>query len=131
MIDWLYTKEPLEFDDNVRIALSSELPDEYKTDKYLKAVCIIVHRLSNMPWYTQEQLIKEIELNKEELIKVNKVIRDSDYLQTLITKKGLGRKYWNTMSPFSNSTKSVINHQYQFPIRIAMFPGRSSARTIN
>ena len=125
MIDWLYKKEPLEINNNVRGILSAELPIEYKTDKYLNAVCIIVHRLSNMPWYTQEQLIKETDLNKVELIQINKIIRDSEYLQDLITQKGLGRKYWNTMSPFSNSTKTVINHQYQFPIRIAMFPGIS------
>ena len=125
MINWLYTKEPLDANVNVRNIISTIMPFEYEMDKYIDAVCIIVHRLSNMPWYTQELLMKETELNKPELIQINKIIRDSDYLQHLITKKGLGRKYWNTMSPFSNSTKSVINHQYQFPIRIAMFPGIS------
>ena len=88
MKEWLYTKEPLDINDNMRNMILATLPFEYKKDKYINAVCIIVHRLSNMPWYTQELLMKETELNKEELIKINKVIRDSDYLQHLITKKG-------------------------------------------
>ena len=107
MINWLYTKEPLDANVNVRNVISTILPFEYEMDKYIDAVCIIVHRLSNIPWYTQELLMKETELNKPELIQINKIIRDSDYLQLLITKKGLGRKYWNTMSPFSNFTKNV------------------------
>ena len=41
----------------------------------------IVHRLSEMPWYTQEQLLKETSLTKAELITLNSFIRYSDFLQ--------------------------------------------------
>ena len=65
MKEWLYTKEPLDINDNMRNMILATLPFEYKKDKYINAVCIIVHRLSNMPWYTQELLMKETELNKK------------------------------------------------------------------
>ena len=127
MKEWLYTKEPLDINDNVRNMILDVVPSEYKMDKYIDAVCIIVHRLSNIPWYTQELLMKETELNKKELIKINKVIRDSDYLQHLIIKKGLGRKYWNTIIPLLNtgSIQSVIENKYNFPLRLGIYPGIS------
>ena len=125
MKNWLYSENPLDIDDNTKNIIFDNLPIKYRTDKYLNAVIVIVHRLSNIPWYTQEEVLDEINLNKDELIKLNEVIRESVFLQDLIIKRGLGRKYWNTISPFSNLTKNVINHKYNFPFRIAIFPGLS------
>ncbi len=87
----------------------------------------IVHRLSEMPWYTQEQLLKETSLTKAELITLNSFIRYSDFLQEMILHNGLGRKYWNTIIPYVKSGKvdKVINYEYDFPLRLALFPGMS------
>ena len=72
--NWLYSENPLGIDDNTKNIILDNLPIKYRTDKYLNAVIVIVHRLSNLPWYTQEEVLSEINLNKDELIKLNKVI---------------------------------------------------------
>ena len=88
---------------------------------------IIIHRLSNMPWYTQEQLLSETELSKSELIELNSIIRKSDFLQNMITKEGLGKKYWKTIMPLLNMDfiKNVLENKYNFPLRIGIYPGIS------
>ena len=84
MKNWLYSENPLDIDDNTKNIIFDNLPIKYRTDKYLNAVIVIVHRLSNIPWYTQEEVLDEINLNKDELIKLNEVIRESVFLQDLI-----------------------------------------------
>ena len=53
MKNWLYSENPLGIDDNTKNIILDNLPIKYRTDKYLNAVIVIVHRLSNLPWYTQ------------------------------------------------------------------------------
>jgi len=95
--------------------------------KWIVEASLIVHRLSEMPWYTQEQILNETSLTKEELITLNSIIRESEFLQEIILHHGLGRKYWNTMIPYVKSGKidKVINYEYDFPLRLALFPGMS------
>ena len=118
---WLNGNDPLK----IPSTLQSKLSEELYESKFVNAVSIIVHRLSNIPWYTQKEILEEVDLTKDELIKVNKYIRGNSLLQESITKLGVGRKYWNTMSTFANRTKDVIDYKYDFPLRIAVFPGIS------
>ena len=37
----------------------------------------------------------------------------------------MGNKYWNTIIPFAQKTDKVIDNIYEFPMRIAIFPGVS------
>tara|TARA_Y100001938_G_scaffold127542_1_gene180504 strand:- start:643 stop:2184 length:1542 start_codon:yes stop_codon:yes gene_type:complete len=90
-------------------------------------IAFIIHKLSEMPWYTQKQLLEDLKIDKKELIKLNKIIYKNNLFQELITKYGLGRKYWNTMIPYKKNgvDKKVVNYEYQFPLRLALFPGLS------
>ena len=65
-------------------------------------------------------------LNKDELINLNKLIRESNELQEIIVTKGMGRKYWNTIIPYAKSGRiqKVINYEYDF-FKTCFFPGMS------
>ena len=56
---------------------------------------------------------------------LNSFIRESEFLQNMIVYHGLGRKYWNTIIPYvkSGRIQKVINYEYDFPFRLAFFPG--------
>ena len=123
IIEWLYG----EYTDDV----SSDIIELFESQNIPKRWVIpatrIVHRLSEMPWYTQEEILNEISLTKAELITLNSFIRESEFLQNMIVYHGLGRKYWNTIIPYVKSGKinKVINYEYDFPMRLALFPGMS------
>ena len=85
----------------------------------------IVKIFSNKPWVTQEEISKNFNLNKKELLKINRIISETDLLQNLILKGGYAKKYWNSIIPFSNLTEKTIKNEYSFPKRIALFPGVS------
>jgi len=101
--------------------------DAYMPDKWYDQASLVVHRLSEMPWYTQRKLSEETNLTVAELMTLNSFIRESNELQHIILHEGLGRKYWNTMIPYVKSGKidKVINYEYDFPLRLALFPGMS------
>ena len=110
------------------------MPDEVHTiiseevdDSMIEEISLIIHRLSEMPWTTQKDLLEELNINKDELIELNKVIYNNDFFQQLIVKEGLGRKYWNTMIPYIKNgvNEKVVNYEYQYPFRLALFPGLS------
>jgi len=125
MKKWLYSNSPLNISDDTKNIISAELPDKFK--KNLTDVIIIVYRMSNTPWYTQKDIIQETNLKKDELIQLNEIIRNSTFLQDLIINKGIGRKYWKTIIPLlkTGSVNNVLNNNYNFPIRIGIYPGIS------
>ena len=122
---WLYSNLPLDVDNQIKNIILNELSQEYK--KYLDSVFIIVYRLSNIPWYTQKEIMRETNLTKDRIIKLNSVIRNSEFLQDLIINKGIGKKYWKTIIPLlkTGSVDNVLNYNYNFPIRIGIYPGIS------
>ena len=126
MIDykkWLYKDYSISLpQDIINIFLKEGIPK----DKIIPA-SKIVHFLSEMPWYTQENLLEDTGLSKKELIKLNKLIHDSDLLQKMIVSEGLGKKYWNTMLSHvkSGNIEKVINYEYSLPLRLTLFPGMS------
>ena len=122
---WLYSNYDEENaipTDLIKIINNSNIPESL-----FKQTSLIVHRLSETPWITQQELLDELNLSKEELIKLNKLIRESAELQEIIVTKGMGRKYWNTIIPYAKSGRiqKVINYEYDFPLRLAFFPGMS------
>ena len=75
----------------------------------------IVNSFSMKPWVLQKNIFKKINLkNKEYLIDLNKIIRESEKLQLLITKNSAAKKYWNTILPFSHRVDDVIRNNYNF-----------------
>jgi dTDP-4-amino-4,6-dideoxy-D-glucose ammonia-lyase len=123
--NWLYSNKPLEITNNVKDIIKNELPK--LSEIYIDAVVIILHRMSNIPWYTQKELMQETKLNRNELLELNKHIRNSEYLQDIIVNHGLGRKYWQTIIPLVNTgaVQNCIDQVYNFPIRIGIYPGLS------
>ena len=88
--------------------------------------CInIIHKFSQKPWITQSHIANFLDLNKKELIILNSIIKSSEFFQKIILKEGVGNKYWNTIIPFAQKTDKVIDNIYEFPMRIAIFPGVS------
>ena len=120
---WLYKEYSTSLpQDIIDIFLGEGIPK----DKIIPA-SKITHHLSEMPWYTQHNLLEDTGLSKEELIKLNKLIHDSDFLQQMIVFEGLGKKYWNTMLSHvkSGNVEKVINYEYSLPLRLTLFPGMS------
>ena len=126
MKNWLQS----EFNTDVPKDIISIIKDEADivlNDIDSNRVALIIHRLSEMPWTTQEQIWKELDISQGWLGHLNETIRNSKFFQQLIIKEGLGRKYWNTMIPYIKNrvNEKVVNHEYQFPLRLALFPGLS------
>ena len=121
--NWLYKEYSSKLPQHiVDVFLKEGIP----SDKIISA-SKIVHFLSEMPWYTQKNLLEDTGLSKKELIKLNRLIHDSDLLQQMIISEGLGKKYWNTMLSHvkSGNVEKVINHEYSLPLRLTLFPGMS------
>ncbi len=86
----------------------------------------IVDSFSMKPWTSQEYIFEKINFrDKQYLLDLNNVIRKNHKLQLQITKNSAAKKYWNTILPFSYRVNDVINNNYKFPLRIAIFPGVS------
>ena len=121
--DWLYN----EYSDDLPKDLINIFKKSFIDEKWYGQASLVVHRLSEMPWITQRELSKETSMKVSELMTLNSFIRESDDLQNIILHQGLGRKYWNTIIPYVKSGKidKVINYEYDFPLRLALFPGMS------
>ena len=97
MRDWLHCEYSIGLPKKVSLIIQNNLPSQYRKKTWVNKVALIIHRLSEMPWYTQSKILDEIGVSKKQLIELNKIVRESEFFQNLITKEGLGRKYWNTM----------------------------------
>jgi len=126
MKKWLQSEFKTDVPKDVISIIKSEA-DIVLDDRDSKRVALIIHRLSEMPWTTQEQIWKELDISQRLLIHLNETIHNSKFFQQLIIKEGLGRKYWNTMIPYIKNgvNEKVVNYEYQFPFRLAFFPGLS------
>mgnify|MGYP004453458659 FL=1 len=120
---WLYS----EYSSNIPSPIKDILIQENIPTEWIIHASKIIHHLSEMPWYSQRNLIEDTGLSKSNLIKLNKIIHDSDFLQQMIVFEGLGKKYWNTMLAHIRSGKieKVLNHEYSLPLRLTLFPGMS------
>ena len=128
MKSWLQHEFKFNIPTDVFNIIKNEMPsDLYDIELGTSQAALIIHRLSEMPWYTQEQILGELGTDTEDLIVLNEIIYNNDFFQQLIVKEGLGRKYWNTMIPYIKNrvNEKVVNHEYQFPLRLALFPGLS------
>ncbi len=86
----------------------------------------IVDSFSMKPWVSQEKIFDTLSYKDKHYLKdLNKIIRENDKLQLIITKNSAAKKYWNTILPFSYRVNDVIKNNYKFPLRIAIFPGVS------
>ena len=92
-------------------------------DKNVRNICTI---FSNDPFISMEEISKNLNISKEELLIISDKIRENDYLQEYIVTQGTGRKYWeNTVASLMESGKLVdaIKNRPSYPNRIGLFPG--------
>ena len=97
MKEWLQSEHDSYLTDDVHYIINEEIKNETYN---VEDIALIIHRLSEMPWTTQKDLLDELNISKDRLRELNKVIYNNDFFQQLIVKEGLGRKYWNTMIPY-------------------------------
>ena len=72
-----------------------------------------------------QEIAEELNLNVNDLKNLNYYIRENDYLQNLIVKSGAANKYWQTISPFCDRAHDSIKNIFNYPMRIALYPGVS------
>ena len=88
----------------------------------------LIKFLANNPFTTQKQICKIFNFSKEELIKNNKKIRETNWTRDYIINTGMGSKYWkNTIIPTiqSGKAKAVLEEKYAYPDRVGLCPGLS------
>lgn len=104
-------------------------PKDLKTiNPYLETIWNIIHRLATSPFVSQQTMATELNISKQELIELNAVIRETSWIQNLITEKSISSKYWkNTIIPIvqSGSIDKALTRQNQYPYRIGIYPGVS------
>ena len=106
MRDWLQSEYHMP--EEVHNVISGEVDNSM-----VEGIALIIHRLSEMPWTTQKDLLDELNISKDKLRELNKVIYNNDFFQQLIVKEGLGRKYWNTMIPY---IKNGVSENYYYAL---------------
>ena len=82
---WLYK----EYSDDVPNDIINVIENEGIPKRWVTSASRIIHRLSEKPWYTQKEIIQETNLSKDEIIKLNVAIRNSEFLQNLIISTSL------------------------------------------
>ena len=70
--------------------------------KKLTNIIKIVHLFANDPLIAQEDVLKKLDVSKNELIESNLLIIGNKNLQDIILKMGSGERYWNSILPFKN-----------------------------
>ena len=96
---WLYNKELKQTPQSIfNLILNEGIPE-----KWLHSASHIIHKMSNIPWYSQKEIQQDIGLDKKDIIQINTLIKKSPTLQDIIVNQGLGRKYWQTIIPLINT----------------------------
>jgi len=93
--------------------------------KIFKFISNIVYLFANNPWLKQKEVKSILDVDISTLKILNNIIRNSEYLQNLITKSGTAKKYWQSISPFCAQLESAMENKFQYPMRIALYPGVS------
>lgn len=128
--EWL-DKATFTSDDEIKdhffnlLKVNKNLADIHFIKENLDSIIFIIYKFANYPLETQKNILNKLNCNFNDLVKMNFFIRESIKIQELILKKGSGEKYWNSILPFAKHTDKVLNYEYNFPLRIAFFPGIS------
>ena len=99
--------------------------DYVNNSKFFEQISRIIYLFANNPWLKQREIVSTLEIDISKLKVLNKVIRESEYLQNLITKSGTAKKYWQSISPFCAQLGSALQNEFKYPMRIALYPGVS------
>ena len=126
---WLISSEfqkPDEISIKLIIAEITKFNKKYSDDSnILNLISKIIYLFANDPWLKQKEIQSTLNIDIKTLKILNEIIRSSNYLQNLITKFGTANKYWQSISPFCSRLDNSINNKFQYPMRIAVYPGVS------
>ena len=75
-----------DYTDNIPGDLKDLFESSYVPKRWYKQASLIIHRLSEMPWYTQRKLSSETKLTVAELMTLNSFIRESKEIQNDLQK---------------------------------------------
>jgi len=136
---YLFKKYPAEPDLEVIVALREYLllkfleadlvkspKDEMGINFWTKKAFLLIHKLSYNPFTTQREALKELQITKDELIKLNAVLQKSPFAQSLILEYGFGVKYWeNTIIPLIQSgiVNKNLRNEHSYPHRVGVYVG--------
>ena len=77
MKNWVQSEFNLNLPNDVFNLISQKLQDtEYNSNLDVTNVAYIIHKLSEIPWYTQNQILNDLKINKDKLNELNKIIYD-------------------------------------------------------
>ena len=82
------------------ILLANPKTEKKNLDSQINIIKEIVKIFSNKPWITQKEISEKFKLNKDQLLKINELISETDLLQDLILKMVM-QKILNSTIPFS------------------------------
>ena len=126
---WLISskfQKPDEISIKLIIAEITKFNKKYSDDSnILNLISKIIYLFANDPWLKQKEIQSTLNIDIKTLKILNEIIRSSNYLQNLITKFGTANKYWQSISPFCSRLDNSINNKFQYPMRIAVYPGVS------
>ena len=114
-----------EYKQIINLVVDKDLRNKFSKDEYFNKSIYIIHEFSNNPWATQNEILNYLNITIEDLNTLNLIVRSSDLFQDIILKKGIGKKYWNSIVPFAKSTDLVLSNKISLPKRIVIFPGVS------
>ncbi len=99
--------------------------DFVNSSNFFELISQIIYLFANNPWLKQREIKSALDIDISTLRILNKIIRESEYLQNLITKSGTAKKYWQSISPFCAQLESALKNEFKYPMRIALYPGVS------
>jgi dTDP-4-amino-4,6-dideoxy-D-glucose ammonia-lyase len=88
----------------------------------------IVRALSHHPFETQADISRDLGLDRDVLVRLNRVLRQSDLAQELIVQRGQAAKYWqNTIVPMARSgaVRAALRGESRHPCRVGVYVGVS------
>ena len=114
LIEWINSNNDIHHSyvnkENLReqVVLNNPKIEKDNLSNQINYIKQIVKIFSKKPWVTQKEISEKLKLKKDQLLKINEIISETDLLQNLILKSGYANKYWNSIIPFSNLTEKTL-----------------------
>lgn len=102
--------------------------DRAALDRWTAHAFRIVRTLSDHPFETQAAIARDLALDRDALVRLNRVLRRSDLAQELIVQRGQAAKYWqNTIAPMARpgAVRAALRGQSRHPCRVGVYVGVS------
>ena len=95
---------------------------------YTQHTVDIINAYKHNPFVTQEHIATLLNISTQQLIQLNSVLQNNDFVQDCITNDIRNAQYWNnTIIPLTQSgaIDRVLKQEYSYPLRIGLHIGQS------